>query len=206
MDEHSYACNYQTRNNMTEPTVTTLWHHNSYWTREVRLEWFGGSGTYERIAYLSLAKQVLDEMFSTGLGFQLKIHMVWMVDIPSAEEYDVIYPMAFAPMSISPMTLSRSGAAPYSIATLVREVRALARDKVEAAEVRVQKHYRGGKQTNLPLSANLFGLCQLLPTELGQLVNFFCFVRDFGRKLLLSLGKSLLRQFGSSVAVVNECL
>ena len=134
MDEHSYACNYQTRNNMTEPTVTTLRHHNSYWTREVRLEWFGGSGTYERIAYLSLAKQVLDEMFSTGLGFQLKIHMVWMVDIPSAEEYDVIYPMAFAPMSISPMTLSRSGAAPYSIATLVREVRALARDKVEAAE------------------------------------------------------------------------
>lgn len=128
--------------NMSEPRATIIKHPNAYWTREVRLEWplcpFSArpsspeAAPYHRLSYLSIAKQVLDEMFATGLAFQIKLHLVWCVDIPSRDEYDVQYPMAFVPMSVSPLTLSFNSS--YSMAGLIKEVRTQVRDKVEIAE------------------------------------------------------------------------
>ena len=128
--------------NMSEPTVTIRKHRNAYWTRELSLTWplcpfaddpsRAESALYGRLSFLSMGKQILDEMFSTGLAFQVKMHIVWCIDIPSRDEYDLTYPMAFVPMSISPLTLSFNSS--YTMGDFIREVRNRARAKVEDAE------------------------------------------------------------------------
>lgn len=128
-----------------EPTVSVT-NSKNFWTREVRLEWAAcpfivegsepqrlTSSPFQQLSYLSLAKQSLDDLFKSGLSFQVKIHIVWCVDIPSRSEYDVAYPMSFVPLSISPLSLSGGGAA-YGMGTFIKTVAAMLRHKMEYAE------------------------------------------------------------------------
>ncbi len=92
---------------INEPTVTVT-NSRNYWTREIKLDWSANPftqeeahqtkpGPFQQLAYLALAKQALDDLFSSGLGFRVKIHIVWRVLIPAQGEEPVLYPMSFVP-------------------------------------------------------------------------------------------------------------
>lgn len=124
--------------------MVTISNSRNYWTREVKLDWTANPftsegeaprgtslGPFQQLSYLSLAKQALDGLFNSGLGFQVKIHIVFDVDGPS--DTSMIYPMSFVPLGVSPLSLS-GGSASYGMGTFIKTVAAMMRNKIEYAE------------------------------------------------------------------------
>ena len=119
----------------TTPEIKINNHTDSYYTKLIELYWHGGGLSPGQaldmnwFAALPRAHKHIVGLGQSGLPFQIKLKMVWLVDIPTKGEYNRLHAINMVPFRVVPGVCCRS--MPSSLEGMSAIIRSNIKNKME---------------------------------------------------------------------------
>ena len=119
-----------------EPPIVRVSHHSdSYYTKHIELYWKNRGPTVPQVLRMDwfetqhLVHKHIVDLAESGLPFQIKLKMVWLIDIPTNNIFNQLNAINMVPFRVMPGAPAQN--VPSTTAGMTRIIRQNIRDKLE---------------------------------------------------------------------------